>query len=441
MRMKLKTALYGVLISCISLHTSGTAALSNYHGDIGEQLTLEQRLERTAVRYFLENSHPETGLVRASASNFKREASTNTKASIGTTGMALAVLANAGERGIINPAYARAYALKTLKFARDRVSKWKGWFVRSADWQSGQRWEKSEYSTIDTTLFLAGALYAAKVIEDPELSELAYELYRQTDFFEFLTDGGTKPFKQTMSVAYSPETGFSQEQWSASVETSLLLILGIGHPTRALPASTWLAWERKSTTTPNGETIIGADLALSAHQYSQLFIDFRGFRDAFNIDYFENGRKATEYNRTTCLNNTAYQSFRDGYWGLSTGLTPGGESLNTPVRYSSTACIGCTGGSAMYAPELILSDIQKWIDGPHGMKIWGRYGLIDSLDLDRNWFSTRVRGITVGALYLSLANINEDTSIWRHFREIPEIKKGMAAAAAARQPERWRPHP
>lgn len=432
MRMNLKSTLSGVLVSLVTLHASG--ALSTYHGEIGEQLTLQQRLERSAVRYFLENSNPETGLVRDHASNFKRAPYTNTKASLGATGMALAVLVNAGERGIINPAYARTYALKTLKFARDHVSRWKGWFVHYADWQSGQRWEKSEYSTLDTTLFLAGALYAAKVYPDSEIASIAYELYRQTDFYEFLTDGGAQPTKQTLSVTYSPETGFSKEQWSATIETSLLLFLGIGHPNRALPASTWLAWERKSTTTPSGETIIGADLALSAHQYSQIFIDFRGFRDAFDIDYFENGRKATEYNRTTCLNNSTYQSFRDGYWGLSAGFTPSGESISSPTRISSTVCIGCTGGSAMYASDMILNDIQKWIDGPHGSKIWGRYGLIDSLDIDRNWFSTEVRGLTVGALYLSLANTNEDTSIWRHFREIPEIKNAMAAVVTV-QPE------
>ncbi len=439
MRTHLKATLFGCLFSFLILPASISFAVDEahsvpafFHGDIGEELTLQQRLEHSAIRYFLENSHPNTGLVRDSASNFIRTPKTQTKASLGATGLALAVLANAGEREIINPAYARAYALKTLRFARDHVSRWNGWFVSHADWETGERWERSGYSTIDTALFLAGALYAAAVYPDTEIALLTYELYRQTDFFKFLTDDGTQPEKQTLSVSYTPEAGFSRTQWTKSIGASLLLMLGMGHPIRALPSSTWLAWERNAVTTPAGDSIIGADLPLSVHQYSHVFIDFRGFRDVFNVDYFDNGRKATLYNRSTCLNNKTHQSFREGFWGLSEGITPFGESASSPAYHSSTVCIGCAGGSAMYAPEMVLKDIEKWIEGPHGQRIWGRYGLIDSLDIDRNWYSTEVRGTTVGTIFLSLANTSEDTSVWRHFRKIPEIKKAMTAASHAK---------
>ena len=43
------------------------------------------------------------------------------------------------------------------------------------------------------------------------------------------------------------------------------------------------------------------------HQYSHIFIDFRGIRDAVmreaGFDYFENSRRATYANRAYCMAN------------------------------------------------------------------------------------------------------------------------------------------
>jgi hypothetical protein len=85
----------------------------------------------------------------------------------------------------------------------------------------------------------------------------------------------------------------------------------------------------------------------------------------------------------------------------------------------------------MFMPEVILADAANWLKSPYKEKIWGRYGFTDSIDLDENWFGSRVLGITAGPAYMSMANIEADTSFWKEFMQIPEIKVGMAKAKSA----------
>ena len=396
------------------------------------KIDLKRDLENRALRFFVDHTHPITGLARDSAKNFIQTPSTNRMASLASTGFALAVIANAGERGLVDRKFARGYALKTLRFARDHVPRYKGWFLHFVDWETGARWGESEYSTIDTALFLAGALYAARVFPGGEIARIAEGLYRETDFIAFLTDAGSRPDKLTLSMAYTPERGFTPAQWSMSAEQIILLLLGLGHPMRPLPPAAWLAWNRNFTWTPSGMKMVGAEQALFVHQYSQLFVDLRGFRDRFTFDYHDNGRIATLYNRETCLGDTKYGSFRSGFWGLSAGFSSWGYTVYSPTHYDSIVCIGCAAGSIVFAPEVVLADIENWKAGPYGARIWGRYGFVDSLDLDRDWIAEDVLGITVGPIYMSLANLNTRTSIWRKFAKIPGIRRGLAAAAAAR---------
>jgi hypothetical protein len=71
------------------------------------------------------------------------------------------------------------------------------------------------------------------------------------------------------------------------------------------------------------------------------------------------------------------------------------------------------------------------MNGPYRNQIWGRYGFTDSMDLDQNWFSPHVLGITVGPEYMSLANTSDATSFWKDFMKIPAIKKGLERAIAS----------
>jgi hypothetical protein len=214
-------------------------------------------------------------------------------------------------------------------------------------------------------------------------------------------------------------------------EQMLLVLLGLGHPTHPLPAKAWLAWPRTSVQLSNGKNLIGANMPLFVHQYSQLFVDFRTFHDRFG-NYFENGALGTAFNRSVCQSDTRYTTYHAGFWGISAGITPEGYGAQGPLSFNSTVCVGCALGSVMYDPANVLSDAARWVDSSYHDRIWGRYGFVDSLDLDKNWFADRVLAITVGPIFMSLANTGEESSIWHEMRNIPEIQNALQKAASAR---------
>lgn len=391
---------------------------------------VKSELELSALNYFLDHAHPVTGLVRDRANNFESTPETNRISSIAATGFGIAVIANAAERGLVGREWGYRYVLKVLKFARDQVPRYKGWFVHMIDWETGKRAISSEFSTIDSAFFLAGALYAAQVFKGTEAAKIAQDLYVEADFQAFLTDNDTKPNKKTLSMAWQPERGFTESQWDMYAEQPVLLILGLGHPTHPLPPETWWGWKRKGEMVPTGELLMGADMPLFVHQYSQLFLDFRNLRDGYP-NYFKDGGAATRYHFWIARTDHSLFSFREGFWGLSSCDTAIGHAVCDPGNYLQiqTVCISCMIGSAMFAPDLVLKEASSWIFGSYRGLIWGRYGLADSLDLDSFWFAKESIGITVGAAYLSLANTEEETSIWKYFMRIPEVQSAIRKIA------------
>jgi hypothetical protein len=390
-------------------------------------VALQAKISSTALKYFIDHSHPKSGLVRDSAENFKPTPDENRRASIASTGFGLAVIANASQRGLVTRAFAKDYLLKVLRFSQAHVDRRKGWFLHYMDWETGARLDNSEYSTIDSALFFAGALYAAQLFPKTEIERIARQLYKEADFIDAMTDGGKRPTKKTLSMAYSPESGYTPYQWSSYDEEMLLLLLGLGHPTNPLPADAWKAWNRQSKILESSETLMGFAEPLFVHQYSQVFVDFRHFNDGFG-NYFHNSVLATEFNRETCLKDKRYKTFREGFWGLSAGLSPSGYSVYSPTDFNGTICAGCVPGSLMLLPKVLLSDLAQWMAGPYKKQIFGRYGLVDSLNLDRKWFAQQVLGITVGTEYLAEADMRPETSVWKDFNRIPEIKVALKRA-------------
>jgi hypothetical protein len=209
--------------------------------------TFEHLLEKRAIRFFIEQAHPHTGLIAARAPNFgERDAapSDSRKVSIASTGFGLAVLANAADRHMIARSTAENIIRRALRSAM-RMAHFHGWLYHFVDPASGRRWDAAtEFSTIDTALLVAGALYAGQVFPGGEIDQLARALYERLDFTDMLTDGGTRADKLTLSMGYAEPAGYISYQWDMYAEELILLLLGLGHPTRPLPQEAWLAWQR-----------------------------------------------------------------------------------------------------------------------------------------------------------------------------------------------------
>lgn len=391
---------------------------------------VQEDISRGALQFFLDHAHPTTGLVRDKAENLSETPAENRVASIASTGFALAVISHASTQGLVEKDFARGYCEKTLGFMRDHVARKYGWFLHWIDWETGERAWNSEYSTIDSALLFGGALYAAQIFPGTECARLANEIYRDVDFIAAMTDGGARPGKRSLSMAYLDDNGWTPAQWDMYAEQRLLLILGLGHPVRPLPPEAWLAFSRRTSSMPNGDKAMGLNEALFVHQYSEAFIDFRKMNDPAG-DYWENGARISRIQREIAKRDKRFKTLKEGFWGFSAGESPSGYSVYSALNYQGTVCIGCTVASAMFMSETILDDLAGWLDSSYRDLIWGKYGFSDSIDLDQGWFSTRVLGITAGPAYMSLANMAEATSFWKDFMKIPEIQAGMERARSA----------
>ena len=104
---------------------------------------------------------------------------------------------------------------------------------------------------------------------------------------------------------------------------------------------------------PDGQSLVGPDLPLFAHQYSQLFVDLRGFHDK-EANYFQNSILATSRDKKFCETTPASGTFVAGFWGLSASDSPDGYAAFSPVIQNGTVCPACAGASILFSEKPVL---------------------------------------------------------------------------------------
>jgi hypothetical protein len=233
-----------------------------------------------------------------------------------------------------------------------------------------------------------------------------------------------------------------------------------------VPASAWAAWTKPYPAFWRGEgrTRHIAFAPLFGHQYSHIWIDFRGIRDApmraAGFDYFENSRRATYANRAYCAANPmGWADYSADLWGLTACDGPGNlqlpfrGSLRTFYGYSARGPINqpdgrddgtlaptAALGSLPFAPEIVIPCARALRERPG---LYGRYGFLDSfnpsftftdarletgsVDPKSGWVATDYLGIDQGPILLQAAN-HRDDFVWRHMRRVPAIRRGLMRA-------------
>ena len=297
-------------------------------------------VHRTSFDYFLREANARNGLVIDSTHP-------DSPASIAATGFLLASLPAAVERGWMDRGAARTVALAAVRFfrdapqdgARDGVG-FRGFFYHFLDMAEGRRAWKSELSTIDTTLLVAGLLCAAEYFDadtpdERELRDGARAVYERVEW-----DWALNPEPGSgdlVSMGWTPERGFLRYRWQGYNEALLLQALAAGSPTHAIPAASFEAYTR----TYRWKTIYGYAHVyagpLFIHQFSHLWIDFRDIPDAYmrakGIDYFENSRRATLVQREYARRNPrGFDGYSADTWGLTASDGPGPAVLDAGGR-------------------------------------------------------------------------------------------------------------
>ena len=420
----------GVLALVVALlGLSRIVSASPGEGTVGYALNLTETqllddVQQRAVRFFVEHTDPQTGLTEDRAPNDGSPG--RAPASIAATGFALSAWCIADRRGWLPPGEAVRRVRTTLAFAAGHLPQEHGWFYHFIDAHDGRRAWRSEASTIDTALFLQGAILAREYFAaDAATAALVDRIYRRIDWTWALNGG------RTLSHGWRPESGFIAARWDRYSELMGLVLLGVGAPERALPAAAWGAWRRAPVVALAGRTFIQCG-PLFTHQYAQAWFDFRGRHDG-QADYWLNSIDATLAQRAwSAAQAGRFPHWSAELWGQSAGdgaqgYTAWGTPGPAQEDLSDGTLVPCApAGSLPFAPRECLTALRR-MRATGGAGVWGRYGFADAFNPETNWVSPDVIGIDLGISLVMAENLRTGL-VWEKFMRAPEVRRGMRLA-------------
>ena len=379
-------------------------------------------LTQAGCRYFWEEASDKTGQVRDRAmaqipSSHGKES--RRVSSVAATGFGLTALCIADWRGYLPRNDIRLRVLHTLQYHWEQMPQEHGFFYHYNDMETGTRAFKCELSSIDTCIFLCGALMAREYFKNtsglgPQIAELATKIYDRVDFPWMLN-------KETQfSMGWTPEFGFLAVRWQHYCELMMLVLLAIGSNTHPIDGVYWQYFRRPIASYSGIRYISGPD-PLFTHQFSHAWFDFRNLRDKF-ANYFDNSISATRAHRAFCL--SMKQWYNDDYWGVSASDSQRGyQAWGGPpaLGHIDGSVVPCaTAGSVAFLPQECLRVLMS-LRERYGKDAWGRYGFTDALRPSARWFNDDVLGIDQGIGVLMAENLRTEM-IWATFMQADEIR-------------------
>jgi hypothetical protein len=412
-------------------------------------------LEQRTFRYFWDTANPKNGLVPDRYPN-------TPFASIAAVGFGLTAYPIGVERGYIARAAARERVLTTLRFFVSAANE-HGFFYHFMDMRSGARASDSEVSTVDTALLLAGMIFCQSYFDtqdphDVEIRRLTDEIYGRVDWT------WAQPRAPAVALSWTPEAGFSSSDWRGYNEAMLVYLLALGSPTHAVDQQAWTSWTStydKQWGTVYDQTYLSF-APLFGHQFTHVWVDFRGIRDAFmrshDLDYFENSRRATYTQRRYAIANPQHwRAYGKNVWGMSASDGPGPArepSLDDTRPFLTYAARGVGIGrivddgtiaptaaisSLPFAPEIVLPATLEMYHR-FGASIYSVYGFLDAFNAsyrsssgkqpgpgDAGWVDADYVGIDEGPILAMIENYRSDL-VWRVMRRSPYLQQGLERA-------------
>jgi len=382
--------------------------------------TLLNELSKRAVAYFWEQSHPETGITKDRAANFK-DSDEFTVGSIAAVGFALIAYPIGVERKQLDRQRALERTRLTVRHMFETVEHQNGWSYHFIDWRTGKREWKCEASTIDTSIYLAGLIAARNYWKDPEVDRWAKKYIDRIDWKWAMTNGGAKPDETTLVHGYRPEEGFLNGRWENFDELKMLYIQAFGASN--VPTGGWAKVKREFVEYKGLEFIRGGPLFM--HQMSESFYDFRNMRDPLGIDYGVETTNATLANRLYAIENPQkFKGYGPNFWGLSASDGPDGyNAFGAPGWINDNGTITPTSpiASLPFTPKE-STDFANSLYKEYP-QYWGRYGFPNGVNPHRDWRGPDVIGIDLGMMLCGIENARNGF-VWKLSHSDPIVKRG-----------------
>jgi len=202
---------------------------------------------------------------------------------------------------------------------------------------------------------------------------------------------------------------------------------------------------------------------LFGHQFSHVWIDFRGIRDRSGIDWFENARRATLSQHAYAIDNPGkWRDYGDRIWGFSACDGPMDATITIDGRartFHSYTARGATEGdvrddgtiaptaaasSIAFAPEIAIPAIRE-MSTRYGANLYSTYGFLDAFNPTLRgseqlkhgrvipavgWFDIDYLGIDEGAVVAMIENYRSGL-VWKVMRKNAHVVRGLKRAGFA----------
>ena len=412
-------------------------------------------LQRRTFAWFADSAHPDTGLV---PDRWPAPGGPD-PSSVAAVGFGLTAWAVGESRGWCSRRDAVRRTLATLRLLHDApqgaaatgTAGHHGFFHHFLDPASGLRWSDDvELSSVDTALLMGGVLFAERWFDGDDADErevrtLAGALHRRVEW----------PWMQArpplLSMGWFPGKGFIDADWCGYNEAMLVVLLALGSPTHPVGDDAWPAWTASYDRTWgdfHGQTHLGFG-PLFGHQYSHVWVDFRGIRDdwgrAHGLDYAENTRRAAHAQRAYAVADPGgFRGYDQDVWGLTACDGPGegthlvdGREVRTHgylargaglhwVEDDGTIAPTAAGGCLPFAPEIALPALRT-MASRYGVALYTEHGFRDAINPTVGWVDDQHLGIDQGPILLMAENLRTGL-VWDVMRDHPVLRRGLERA-------------
>ncbi|MEO7756297.1 MAG: glucoamylase family protein [Dokdonella sp.] len=470
--------LFGWLALASPYASARTSSSSAFSAQTKADRAMLDEVEKRTFEFFRDSSNPANGQI---ADHWPDDHTGDYFSSIASVGFGLTAYGIGVERGWMKRSEAAKRTLATLQFFRDApqgeqpdATGHHGFFYHFLDMQTGRRYNSAkwvELSTIDTTLLLAGVLFSESYYDhetkdEKEIRRLADEIYARVDW------NWASPRAPLVAMGWTPESDFIHVDWHGYDEAMLLYVLALGSPSHAIDPASWKAWSETYDQTWGsfqGQEHLGF-APLFGHQYSHVWIDFRGIQDSYmrdrGIDYFTNSQRATLAQREYAIHNPMqWKDYGKDMWGLTASNGPRASvKRGEPDRYANdpktfygyvargagrvgtiddgTIAPTAAASSIAFVPEIAIPAIRE-MRSRYAGNLYTRYGFVDAFNPsftytdrplrtgrivpDVGWVDTLYLGIDQGPIVAMIENYRSEM-VWNVMKKNPHIRRGLERA-------------
>ncbi len=409
-------------------------------------------LQYRSFLFFINEINPDNGLV-------KDRTTKESAASIAAVGWGVVAWAIGAEHNWITREKASELTLSLLRFlfsseqsTEPDATGYNGFYYHFLNMETGKREWNCELSTIDTAWLLAGIRFATQYYDqdnevEKEIRNLGDKITNRVNWdWTLIEKSKHKGHEDLVAMSWKPEKGLGDFGWFGYTEALYLYILAAGtnlsEPQKAYDQ--WLSGYKWKEPYEGLAHVIFPPLF--GHQYSHMFIDFRGLTDKYlkekGIDYFENSRRATLSNRLYCIQNPkGWIGYDSLTWGISACDGPGesynkdgkkffgyaGRGATSPddnIADDGTITPEAAGGSIPFLPEGCIPTLKHLYDEYGDKGLWGEYGFKDAFNLTAGWYDPDYLGLDQGPIVIMIENFRTGL-IWKYAMKDPVIQKGL----------------